>query len=176
MKKTTRHSAKKVRKPAPAKVHSGNTSAASGGPFHDILVPIDFSEHSKNSLRYAVALAQQSGATIHMVYVVEPTVYPADFGFGPVALPDLENELRKKGKVELQALVEDEVGGRVQAYWEVRTGNPHREILLEAERKNVDLIIVATHGHSAVEQMFFGSTAERIVRHAKCPVLTVRPG
>lgn len=173
MKKISTHPGKKVRKPSLPE--SRNPQGSSTGPFSSILVPIDFSLHSKNALKYAVAMAQQSNATIHLVYVVQPTVYPADFGFGPVALPDLENELRKKGTKELKALVENEVGGRVQAYWSVRTGNPYHEILLEAEEKKVDLIIVATHGHSVVEHVFFGSTAERIVRHAKCPVLTIRP-
>jgi nucleotide-binding universal stress UspA family protein len=80
-----------------------------------------------------------------------------------------------KGAQELQALIDKEIGGRVEATSTVRTGNPHHEILSEAEERRVDLIIVATHGHSGVEHMLFGSTAERVVRHAHCPVLTVRP-
>lgn len=62
-----------------------------------ILVPIDFSIHSKNALKYAVPMAQQFGASIHLVYVVEPTIYPADLGFGQVVLPGVEDELRVKG-------------------------------------------------------------------------------
>jgi nucleotide-binding universal stress UspA family protein len=63
----------------------------------------------------------------------------------------------------------------VKATSSVRTGKPHQEILLEAEEKEIDLIVIATHGHTGVEHMLFGSTAERIVRNARCPVLTVRP-
>lgn len=140
-----------------------------------ILVPIDFSIHSKNALKYAVPMAKQFRASVHLVYVVEPTVYPADLGFGQVVLPGVEEELREKGGEELQALIQREMGKGVPASWTVRTGNPHQEILREAEEKNVDLIVVATHGHSGVEHMLFGSTADRIVRHARCPVLTVRP-
>lgn len=140
-----------------------------------ILVPIDFSIHSKNALKYAIPLAEQFGASLHLVFVVEPTVYPADLGFGQVVLPGVEEELREKGAEELQALIEREIGSRVQASCTVRTGSPHQEILNEAEEKNVDMIVVATHGHSGVEHMLFGSTADRIVRHAKCPVLTIRP-
>jgi nucleotide-binding universal stress UspA family protein len=142
---------------------------------HSILVPIDFSVHSKNALKYAIPLAEQFGASLHLVFVVEPTVYAADLGFGQVVLPGIEEELREKGAEELQALIEREIGERVVATCVVRTGSPHQEILTEAEEKHVDMIVVATHGHSGVEHMLFGSTADRIVRHAKCPVLTIRP-
>ena len=142
---------------------------------HSILVPIDFSTHSKNALKYAIPLAVKFSARLHLVYVVEPTIYPADLGFGQVVLPGVEDELREKGAAELEALIEKEIGGQVPATSIVRTGNPHHEILSEAKEKEVDLIVVATHGHSGVEHMLFGSTADRIVRHASCPVLTVRP-
>ncbi len=140
-----------------------------------ILVPIDFSVHSKNALKYAVPLAQKFGASIHLVYVVEPTIYPADLGFGQVVLPGVEEEMREKGAEQLQGLIEREIGQRVRASCAVRTGSPHHEILLEAQERSVDLIVVATHGHSGVEHILFGSTADRIVRHAECPVLTIRP-
>jgi universal stress protein A len=140
-----------------------------------ILVPIDFSIHSKNALKYAVPLAEKFKASLHLVYVVEPTIYPADLGFGQVVLPGVEEELREKGGEELQTLMEKEIGGRVKSSCAVRTGNPHQEILREAEELGVAMIVVATHGHSGVEHMLFGSTADRVVRNAKCPVLTVRP-
>lgn len=140
-----------------------------------ILVPIDFSVHSKNALKYAVPMAGQFKAALHLVYVVEPTIYPADLGFGQVVLPGVEEELRQKGAIELQSLIDREIGGKVPATYAVRTGNPHHEILAEAGERKVDLIIVATHGHSGVEHMLFGSTADRIVHHAPCPVLTIRP-
>jgi nucleotide-binding universal stress UspA family protein len=140
-----------------------------------ILVPIDFSIHSKNALKYAVPLARQFDAALHLVYVVEPTIYPADLGFGQVVLPGVEDELRQKGAEDLEALIEREIAGEVAATSSVRTGSPHQEILREADDREVDLIVVATHGHSGVEHMLFGSTADRVVRHARCPVLTVRP-
>lgn len=140
-----------------------------------ILVPIDFSQHSKNALKFAVPLAERFDASLHLVYVVEPTIYPADLGFGQVVLPGVEEELRDKGEDELQALIKREIGRRVKATATVRTGNPHQEILREADEKGVDMIVVATHGHTGVEHMLFGSTADRIVRRSKVPVLTIRP-
>ena len=106
--------------------------------------------------------------------VVQPSV-AADLGFGQVVLPGVEDELREKGADELEQLIRREIGGTVKATSSVRTGSPHQEILREAEEQGVDLIVVATHGHSGVEHILLGSTADRIVRHAKCPVLTIRP-
>ena len=154
---------------------SGVRKAVASLKIRCILVPIDFSIHSKNALKYAIPMAKQFDASLHLVYVVEPTIYPADLGFGQVVLPGVEDELREKGADELRGLIEREIGRKVKASSAVRTGNPHQEILSEAEEKMVDLIVVATHGHSGVEHMLFGSTADRVVRRARCPVLTIRP-
>ncbi len=140
-----------------------------------ILVPIDFSVHARNSLRYAVTLAEKFKAALRLVYVVEPTIYPADLGFGQVVLPEIEDELAEKGKGELEGIIRNEIGRRCKASAVVRTGKPHQEILLEAEEQGVDMIIVATRGHTGVEHMLFGSTAERIIRNAHIPVLTIHP-
>jgi nucleotide-binding universal stress UspA family protein len=181
MKKPARKliSVRPARKPKPAGTSKKSTPRpAATGPslgIRSILVPIDFSIHSKNALKYAVPLAEKFGASLHLVYVVEPTIYPADLGFGQVVLPGVEDELREKGGDELESLIEREIGTRVRATSAVRSGNPHQEILREAEEKGVDMIVVATHGHSGVEHMLFGSTADRIVRKSKVPVLTIRP-
>ena len=176
MKKKSSLKRTRARRPAPLR------RTAKPGPavqekfsIRSILVTIDFSIHSKNALKYAVPLAEKFKASLHLVYVVEPTIYPADLGFGQVVLPGVEEELREKGGEELQSLMKKEIGGRVKSSCAVRTGNPHQEILREAEELGVALIVVATHGHSGVEHMLFGSTADRIVRNARCPVLTVRP-
>lgn len=140
-----------------------------------ILVPIDFSGHSKNALQYAISYAKQFSAELILVYVVEPTIYPADFSFGQVAVPSIENELRERGKVELEELVKTQIGGGLTARTFVRTGKPFLEILSTAGEEEVDLIIIATHGHTGVEHILFGGTAEKVVRKAPCPVLVVRP-
>jgi nucleotide-binding universal stress UspA family protein len=189
MKKSTGRPARKsIRRPkrgAPRRTHAKPSRhakqvlsvppAGASLPIQRILVPIDFSVHSKNALRHAITFAEQFGASLHLIYVVEPTIYPADLGFGQVVMPDVEEDLRERGFEELKALSEREIGGRVTATSTVRTGKPHHEILVEADEQKADLIIVASHGHTGVEQILFGSTAMRIVRLAKCPVLTVRP-
>ena len=141
-----------------------------------ILVPIDFSEHSKNALKYAVPFAQQFKASIDLIYVVEPTIYPADFSFGQIGFPNVEEELRTRGIVELENLITKEIAGRVVSRKTVRTGKPFYEINQYALEENISLIIIATHGHTVMEQILFGSTAEKVVRKAPCPVLVVRSG
>ena len=139
-----------------------------------ILVPIDFSEHSKDALKYAIPFARQFNASISLIYVVEPTVYPADFSFGQVGFPAVEDELRKKGAEELEELIKREIGEKVVADYVIRTGKAFYEIDQFARETSIDLIIIATHGHTGVEHILFGSTAEKVVRYAPCPVLVVR--
>jgi nucleotide-binding universal stress UspA family protein len=141
-----------------------------------ILVPIDFSDFSKNALKYAIPFAEQFRASIDLLYVVEPAIYPADFSFGQVGFPNVEEELRKRGTEELDLLVKREIKRRVPARFSVRTGKPFYEINQYAKEEDIDLIIIATHGHSGVEHILFGSTAEKVVRKAPCPVLVVRSG
>jgi len=176
--KQTRARSQSITKPSAKPKPKAIQESAQQNPLlgiNNILVPIDFSGHSRNALRYAIPMANQYDATLHLLYVVEPTVYPADLGFGQVVMPGIENELRAKGQSELQNLIETEIGGTIRAESVVRTGKPHQEILNEVKEKNIDLIIMATHGHTGVEHMLFGSTAMRVVRLATCPVLTIRP-
>jgi universal stress protein A len=141
-----------------------------------ILVPIDFSDHSKNALKYAISFAQQFKASIDLIYVVEPTVYPADFSFGQIGFPNVEEELRVHGNEELENLIKKEISGKVVSRKIVRTGKPFYEINQYAQERDMDIIIIATHGHSGMEHILFGSTAEKVVRKAPCPVLVVRIG
>ena len=142
--------------------------------FRKVLVPIDFSTHSKNALEYAVSIVKQFNAELYLIYVVEPTVYPHDFGFGPIGMPALENELQAKGMRELQKLIETKIAGQVKAKAFVMVGKPSNEIINFAAKAEIDLIVIATHGHTEMEHILFGSTAEKVVRRAPCPVLSWR--
>ncbi len=152
----------------------GNQRTQSRIDLRRILVPIDFSDHSKKALQYAIPFAEQFKASIDLLYVVEPAIYPADFSFGQVGFPAVEDELRQRGAEELEGLIKREIGARVKARSGVRTGKAAYEIEQYAREESVDLIIIATHGHSGMEHVLFGSTAEKVVRHAPCPVLVVR--
>jgi len=139
-----------------------------------VLVPIDFSDYSKNSLRYAVNFAKQFNAEIYLIYVVEPVIYPPDFSMGQIAIPSVNAEWDERAREELQNLAKTEIPEGVNVKTILKNGKPFLEIIDTASEENVDLIIIATHGHSGVEHILFGSTAEKVVRKAPCPVLTLR--
>ncbi len=157
------------------RAHQRNVVKAGRAPLgiHRILVPIDFSEYSKNALQYAIPYAVQFKAHLDLLYVVEPTIYPADFSFGQVGFPNIEEELRKRGTEELQSLLHSEIKRAVPSEATVRTGKPFYEIFEFAREKSIDLIIIASHGHTGVEHILFGSTVEKVVRKSPCPVLVV---
>ncbi|MFC2103014.1 universal stress protein [Bacteroidota bacterium] len=139
-----------------------------------VLVPIDFSDYSKSALKYAVNFSTQFNADIILVYVVEPVIYPPDFSMGQIALPSVNTEWDIKAKEELDKLAKSEIPENVKVTTILKTGKPFLEIIETASEENADLIIIATHGHSGVEHILFGSTAEKVVRKAPCPVLTLR--
>ncbi|MGE5795352.1 MAG: universal stress protein [Ignavibacteria bacterium] len=139
-----------------------------------ILVPIDFSDYSKNSLKYAVNFAKDFNAQLCLVYVVEPVIYPPDFSMGQIAFPTVDLEMDKRAEQELSSLAKKEIPSDINVKSIVRTGKPFVEIIETASEEDADLIIIATHGHTGVEHILFGSTAEKVVRKAPCPVLTLR--
>lgn len=139
-----------------------------------ILVPIDFSDYSKSALKYAVSFANLFKAEMVLIYVVEPIIYPADFSMGQIAIPSMNTEWDKTAIEQLEKLSKSEIPVNIKVKTIVKTGKPFMEIIETASEENIDLIIIATHGHSGVEHILFGSTAEKVVRKAPCPVLTLR--
>jgi nucleotide-binding universal stress UspA family protein len=139
-----------------------------------VLVPIDFSDYSKSSLRYAVNFAKQFNAEIFLIYVVEPVIYPPDFSMGQIAIPSVNAEWDERAREELKNLAKTEIPEGVKVKTILKNGKPFLENIDTASEENIDLIIIATHGHSGVEHILFGSTAEKVVRKAPCPVLTLR--
>ncbi|MGH8056179.1 MAG: universal stress protein [Candidatus Entotheonellia bacterium] len=140
-----------------------------------ILAPTDFSEASKQAIDYAYALAQTFGAKLSLLYVIEVPVYP-----GEDVVPSrwwgmsLE-ELERQARTDLASLLPAADTGKVDIVHLVVTGTPYREIVQTAAAENADLIVMATHGRTGLGHLFIGSVAERAVRTAPCPVLTLRP-
>jgi universal stress protein A len=139
-----------------------------------VLVPIDFSDYSKNALKYAVNFVKHFKAQLLLIYVVEPVIYPPDFSMGQIAIPSVDMEMDKRAIEELNKLADQEIPAEIKVETLVKTGKPFIEIIDTASEKEVDLIIIATHGHTGMEHILFGSTAEKVVRKAPCPVLTLR--
>jgi nucleotide-binding universal stress UspA family protein len=170
-KKTVKRKSPPARTTAKKKAHP-KTSAAKI-VLKQILVPVDFSDNSKKALQYAIPFAEQFHAAITVLYVVEPAVFPSDFGFGQMSFPDVEREMHDKARMELQNVV-SEMTTPVKILPVVLSGIPFVEVTTYADENDIGLIILATHGRTGVEHILFGSTAEKIIRKSPCPVLVVR--
>ena len=138
----------------------------------DILVPTDFSAASRNALKYALNLARQYEAKIKLLYVIEPPIY-TDFQAGPAVYN--ERETSERARAELEQL-RDEQGADAGYIADIRVviGKPYAEITAVARGLQPDVIVIATHGRTGIKHVLLGSTAEKVVRHASCPVLVVR--
>jgi len=137
----------------------------------NILVPIDFSNNSRKAVGYAIPLAAQSGARITLLHVVGKTVvYPVEMS---VVIPGEAQTVASAHK-HLVALGRKLIPGPLQGKMLVHIGEPFDEITRLARRSKAGLIICTTHGYTGLAHVLLGSTAERIVRHAPCPVLTIK--
>ena len=137
-----------------------------------ILVPVDFSPRAQKALAYGVALARQFGAKLTVLHVIELAYVSS--GLGEVDLLPIETGLRGNASEELARLVQSQTAGIATVSQVVRTGQPWYEIAEAAREAAADLVIVGTHGYTGLKHVLLGSTAERVVRHAPCPVLVVR--
>jgi len=140
-----------------------------------LLVPTDFSDASAAALRYGCALARAFDSTVHLLHVVQdPHVQPwAAEAFG-VSLAGVLERWEQDAMAQLERLAAEGPGLRVERV--TRVGHPYVEIVTYAAESRVGLIVMGTHGRGPVAHMLLGSVAERVVRKAPCPVLTVRPG
>jgi universal stress protein A len=139
-----------------------------------ILVPIDFSPCARQALQFAVPFARQFEAKIVLVNVVEPLVLPENLMLAVPELPEVGTTLVTAAQQRLDLLAEKELPAQHRLPSLVRVGRPYNEIISVANEEDIDLIIISTHGYTGLKHVLLGSTAERVVRHAPCPVLTVR--
>jgi nucleotide-binding universal stress UspA family protein len=136
-----------------------------------ILVPVDFSDCSRKALQYAIPFAHAFKAELLLLHVLEPYLpYPEMTALDTATLQAESREYGEKGLRKLQQSIGDEVVCKIV----LRLGKPHREIVEAAGELAVDLIIISTHGYSGLSRVMLGSTTERVVRSASCPVLGVR--
>jgi nucleotide-binding universal stress UspA family protein len=154
---------------------------APGVLFKRILCAIDFSDCSMRALNYAMSLAEEADAHLSVVHVIEmPPEASADLHQGAFGVPQSLTEYITASEEERRVRLRDAVPDAVRAYCTVetimRTGKPYREILQVASEQQSDLIVIGVHGRGAADRLFFGSTAQHVVRQALCPVLTLRTG
>ncbi|HEY7288590.1 MAG TPA: universal stress protein [Vicinamibacterales bacterium] len=139
-----------------------------------VLVPVDFSEQSMKALDCAKTLAEKFAASLHVLTVVpDPFVLPDP---GPLFVPPPEKykEGLRQAESHLRRLLTHAEREKLHAAVAVAFGDPYREITEYVRRGSIDLIVMGTHGRGGVAHALMGSVAEKIVRSAPCPVLTVR--
>jgi len=139
-----------------------------------ILVATDFSEAAGAALSYGRALARAFGARLHVVHVVDDMYLRLGGDAYAAVLPELQQDVEQSAREQLEALVVDNDPTPLPTDLIIREGAPAQEIVKYAKDTDIDLIVVGTHGRGAVAKLLMGSVAERVVRTASCPVLTVR--
>ncbi|MBI4746466.1 MAG: universal stress protein [Deltaproteobacteria bacterium] len=139
-----------------------------------VLFPTDFSENSNYAFDYAVGLAQKLGARLYLLHVIHELIDTTGFYIPNISLDQLQKDL-EKGAEEMMGKFCGEKLGDFKDYESMNIiGLPHIEILSMARDKGMDMIVMGTHGRTGIDRVLFGSTAEKVIKKAPCPVLTVR--
>ena len=140
-----------------------------------ILCPVDFSDLSRKGLVYAASFAARYRARLYVLHVMDFSLL---YGYSLESLGEsanrVEADMEEVSRGKMQAFVTEGVRGVCEVEREIRKGKPFVEIIRFARERDVDLIVLSTHGHGGLAHGLIGSTAERVVRKAPCPVLTVR--
>jgi universal stress protein A len=140
-----------------------------------ILAPTDFSELSKQAIARAYELAQTFGAKLVLLHVVELPAYPVEVFLPSAEGTRLLDDLERQARLDLAQLLPQAQNDKVEIACQTVVGTPYLKILEVAAAEKVDLIVIATHGRTGLSHLVVGSVAERVVRMAPCPVLTIRP-
>jgi len=143
-----------------------------GLPWRRVLVPLDFSLTSLRALGVAVPLAKLSGARLLLLHVIEPNPYPT--GMEGAVLVMSDEVISKHAQRQLPQVARRFIPKSIRTTSLVGHGRAADVIVETAEAKEVDLIVLSTHGHTGFDRLLMGSTAEQVVRQAKCPVFVVR--
>lgn len=140
-----------------------------------ILCPTDFSESARHALQYALAFAEVYDGEIELLYVLELPFVHAESVSEVDAIPLPTERLEEKAAEQMDALVKECRAQYGRVVGRVCIGLPFLEIISAARRGKFDMVVMGTHGRTGLRQVLMGSVAERVVRKAPCPVLTVKP-
>jgi nucleotide-binding universal stress UspA family protein len=140
-----------------------------------ILVPTDFSDGARHALTYGVSFAREYEAELTLLHVVETLTVGYASDLFPVPMAEVFQEVSAYARAEIAKLAAEVREKGVTVHERVVQGKPSAEIIRIASEETIDMIVLGTHGKGVLDQALFGSTTERVVRKAPCPVLTVRP-
>ena len=139
-----------------------------------ILFPTDFSENSCAALDYAAKLAEFYKAELCLLHVVNSPIQHDSFLLSSFQIDDIERKATSAKRQALLNLIKTRIGEQVPVKVMLRRGVPLVEIINAARKCEADLIVMGTHGRTGLPKMLIGSVAKKVVRHAPCPVLTVK--
>jgi nucleotide-binding universal stress UspA family protein len=145
-----------------------------GPPFRRIVCAVDFSDSSLKGLEQALSLAQEDAAQLFVTHVID---WPDDATLPPAlaqAIASTRRDWEHEKQRQLERLIPESARAWCQPEAVLRIGSPARELLRVAEERDADLIVMGVHGRGAIDRALFGSTTHKIVRDARCAVLTVR--
>ena len=139
-----------------------------------ILFPVDFSENCHKVLPYVQTMVQTQQAELHLIYVVQDVDGYAQMYVPLPSIGNLAHDIAEGAKKKMQQFVEANLADLKEVQTHIIIGNAAKDIVDMAQELEADMIIMGTHGRKGVEYAYFGSVAEKVVRTAPCPVLTVR--
>ncbi len=141
---------------------------------NNILVPIDFSPHSKKATDYAVYLAKNFNARIDFMHIVEQDIHPSFYATGVESIFEIDKDLRERVIQNMKEFLEDQLDPQIKTQFVVEEGRAHKEIVEYSKENKSDMIVIATLGLTGLDYILLGSTTEKVVRWANCPVFTVK--
>jgi len=142
--------------------------------FDKILFALDFSENSEHAFDYAYAMAKKFNARLIIIHVIQEPVDLSGFYVPHISFEKLEKEIEEGAEKMMEKFCRTMISDFTNYETGIVSGIPYEEIIRKAEKENVSLIVMGTQGRKGLDHLLFGSTAERVVRNAKCPVMTVR--
>lgn len=149
--------------------------SAAPGPYRRILVPTDFSSASEQAWRAARELARTTGAELVLLHVLVQAPLYSESPFSGPRLREVYESAREWAAKKLEQWADEARTAGLIVRVEARAGVPYQEILTMAKSAGIDLIVLGTRGRGGVERALLGSVADRVIRLAPCPVLSVRP-
>ncbi len=139
-----------------------------------VLVPVDFSPSSRDAVRATKEIVEREGAEATLFHVVEAYYQPPGMDLGGLSLPNVMDELCRNRRAHLERMASELSDDRVALRAETAVGGAYQKIVEYAGEQDVDLIVMSAHGQTGLSRLILGSVAERVVRTAPCPVMTLR--
>lgn len=152
-----------------------SSTTAQVSPYLNIVVPIDFSPHAEKALLYAWSLARLFHAHLHVLHIIDIPIHPEHYAVNLNLTGEFGHELVLRSHEELERMIAPHQPATVKHDIVVEFGRAYNEIVEFAAEHETDLIVMGTQGLSGLKKFFLGSTTAKVVRHAPCPVLTVKP-